>query len=137
MSVYSDQRYIDMLCDYNYIAASNLFRIVSFAVSTNATGHTVVLATSPTDGNILGVLNNQPNIGETANVCGRNAQGTFKVVVSVNSAGVAVGDSLTVSADSGAITTTTTTNEVIGRALEPGVAGQVIQYLPINHKYGN
>ena len=135
MSVYSDQRYIDMLCDYNYSAQSNLFRIVSFASSSNATGHTVVLTTSATDANVIGVLNNTPGVGETANVCGRNANGTFKVVVSANSSGVAIGDMLTASSDSGAITTTTNTNECIGRALEAGVAGQVIQYLPVNHKY--
>lgn len=137
MAVYEDGRYVSILSDNNLSAQSNLFRIVSFASSTNATGKTCQLTTSPTDANILGVLNNTPGVGETASVCARNAQGTFKVVVSANSTGVAVGDWLTASSDSGAITTTTTGNYCIGRALEAGVAGQVIEYLPCDTKYAD
>lgn len=117
------------------IVQTNLYRIVSFAASSvNPTGVTVVLTTSATDHLILGVLNNWPKAGETASVCGRNAQGTMKVVVSANSSGVAIGDELTASSDSGAITTTTSGNEVIGRAKEAGVAGQVIEFIPSNHQ---
>jgi|SRR5665213_1936867 len=146
MANYSEGRYIDRVAGADLsgvnptgTAPSNcLFRIVSYqADATNPTGRSVVMTTSATDANILGVLNNQPVAGETASVMGRNGSGTFKVVVSANSSGVAIGDALTASSDSGAITTTTSTNQIIGYAQEAGAAGQVIEYLPANHKYGN
>lgn len=142
MAQFSDSRYLDVMSDNDLSTLSNnvqvnLFRIVSLSASSNnPTGRTVALCTSPTDATMLGVLNNAPKAGETAEVLGRNAQGTFKVVVSVNSAGVAIGDELTASSDSGAITAVST-NQVFGRALEAGVAGQVITYEPRNHKFGN
>jgi hypothetical protein len=115
---------------------TNLFRIVSVASSTaNPTGRKVVLTTSATDANVIGVLNEVKAATEPVSVVARNAQGTFKVVVSANSSGVAIGDRLTASSDSGAITTTTTGDQVIGIALEAGVAGQVIEYLAVNFKY--
>jgi hypothetical protein len=141
MSQYAPGRYISIITDVDLSAVgangipTNLFRIVSFAASSaNSTGRKCVLTTSATDANILGVLNNSPAAGEAASVAGRSSEGTFKVVVSANSSGVAVGDLLTASSDSGAITTTTSGNQLIGQALEAGVAGQVIEYLPLNHQ---
>jgi hypothetical protein len=140
MSQYSEGRVISMISDNDLsaIGADGLptyqYNIVSFASSANnTTGRTIALTTSATDHLILGVLDNNPKAGETAAVIGRNADGTFKVRVSANSSGVAIGDYLTASSDSRAITTTTSGNEVFGRALEAGVAGQVIEYLPCNH----
>lgn len=133
MANYSDGRYLTIISDADLSDVDNLFRIVSIAASTaNPTGRKVVLATSATDANIIGVLNNNPKAGEPASVCGRNASGTFKVKLGANTAAVSVGDKLTVDTDSGALKTTTSGNEVIGRALEAGVAGQVIEYLPVN-----
>ncbi len=136
MANYSDKRYLTLMADADLSAASNLFKIVSIASSTaNPTGRKVVLATSATDANIIGVLNNTPAAGEPASICGRNADGTFKVVLGANTAAVSIGDYLTVDTDSGALKTTTSGNQVIGRAMEAGVAGQVIEYMPVNYKY--
>lgn len=115
---------------------TNLFRVVSIASSTaNPTGRKVVLATSATDANIIGILNEVKAATEPVSVVARNGEGTFKAVVGVNSGGVAIGDRLTVDSDSGVITTTTSGNQVIGIALEAGVAGQVIEILLVNYKY--
>lgn len=136
MANYSEGRYIDRIAGADLSAQTNLFRVVSLqADATNPTGRSVILSTSATDANILGVLNNTPKAGETADIVGRNAMGTFKAVVSSSSTGVAVNDRLTVAADSGVITTTTAGNQVVGVAQEAGVAGQVIEYLPVNYKY--
>ncbi len=141
MSQFSEGRYLSIISDADLSAVNattgiptNLFRVVSLAASTaNTTLRKVVLATSNTDANIIGILNNSPAAGETASVCLRNAEGTMKAVVGVNSAGVALNDLLTVDTDSGVITTTTSGNVVIGKAMEAGVAGQVIEILLINH----
>lgn len=136
MAVYQQGRDLNFVADADLSAAANLFRIVSLAASAvNSTGRKVVLATSATDANIIGVLNNTPAAGETADLVARNAEGTFKVVLGANTAAVSVMDHLTVDTDSGALKTTSSGNQVIGRALEAGVAGQVIEYLPVNYKY--
>lgn len=132
MAVYQTGRELTFIADADLSAAANLYRVVSIAASAvNTTGRKVVLATSHTDANIIGVLNNTPKAGEAASVVGRNAQGTFKVVIGANSAAVSVGDYLTVDTDSGALKTTTAADQLIGRALEAGTAGQVIEYIPV------
>src|SRR2546421_4196522 len=136
MANYSDGRYLTLIADADYSASTNLFKIVSIAASTaNPTGRKVVLATSATDANIIGVLNNTPGAGEAASVCGRNAVGTFKVVAGANTAAISIGDRFTVDTDSGALKTTSSGNQVVGIALEAAVAGQVFEYLPVNYKY--
>jgi hypothetical protein len=136
MANYSEGRYLTIIADADLSAAANLFKIVSIAASTaNPTGRKVVLATSATDANIVGVLNNTPGAGEPASVCARNASGTFKVVAGANTAAISVGDRFTVDTDSGALKTTSSGNQVVGIALEAAVAGQVFEYLPVNYKY--
>lgn len=135
MAVYQDGRYLSFITDTDLSASSNLFRIVSVASSTaNPTGRKVVLATSNTDAKIIGVLNNTPGANETASVVGRNANGTFKVVAGVNTAAISIGDLFTADTDSGALKTTTSGDQIVGMALEAAVAGQVFEYLPMNHK---
>jgi hypothetical protein len=137
MAVFSDGRYIDRIAGIDLSGLANaqanttcLFRIVK--QTTDATyGRSLTLATAASE-NYLGVLNNQPKLGETAEVCGRNAPGTFKVVLGGT---VAFGDSLTSDANGAAITTTTAGNQIIGFAQEAGVAGQIIEYLPTDNKY--
>lgn len=144
MANYSDGKFIDRVAGAALTApnASGLndqYSIVKQqADSTNPTGRSVIKATSATDP-LFGVLNLNMNAvaGDTVEVCPRNAQGTFKVRISANSTGVTIGDELTCSSDSGAITTTTSGNQVLGIAQESGVAGQVIEYLPVNRKQGN
>lgn len=142
MANFSTGRYLTLIADADLSTKDadgnyeNLYRIVSLAASTaNSTGRKVVLATSPTDANILGVLNNAPGAGEPASVCSRNAEGTFKVRLGVNTAAVSVGDYLTVDSDSGALKTTTTGHQVVGRAMQAGVAGDIIEYLPVNYTH--
>lgn len=142
MAVYSDSRYGSFITDADISTKdangnyTNLFRVVSLAASTaNTTGRKVVLATSATDANIIGVLNEVGVAGAPVSVTLRNASGTFKVVLGANTAAVSVNDYLTVDTDSGALKTTTSGNQVIGRACEAGVAGQVIEYMPVNYKY--
>lgn len=142
MSNYSDGRAISIISDADLSAVdattgvpTYLFRIVSIASSTaNPSNRKCVLTTSNTDAKILGVLNNNPAAGEPASVVGRNAQGTFKVVVGVNSAAISIGDLFTADTDSGALKTTSSGDQVVGMAMEAGVAGQVIEYMPLNHK---
>lgn len=137
MSQYVQSRELSFITDTDLstIGSNGLptyqYNIVSYASSTaNTTNRKIVLCTSATDAKMLGVLDNNPKAGETASVVARNAQGTMKVLVSVNSTGVAIGDALTASSDSGAITTTTSGNQILGYALEAGVAGQIIEYVP-------
>src|SRR5437588_10115139 len=115
MANYSDGRYLTLIADADYSAAANLFKIVSIAASTaNPTNRKVVLATSATDANIIGVLNNTPGAGEPASVCGRNAVGTFNVVAGANTAAISIGDRFTADTDSGAPKATTTGHQAVG-----------------------
>lgn len=135
MANYTQGRDLTFISDNDYSAASNLFRIVSIAASTaNSTNRKVVKTTSTTDALIIGVLNNTPKAGEAASVVGRNASGTFKIVLGTNTAAVSVGDKLTADTDSGGLKTTNSGDQVVGIALEAGTAGQVIEYLPVNFK---
>src|SRR2546423_1298136 len=134
MAVYSEGRYLSFVSDADLSAVSNgietnLFKIVSIAASTaNPTNRKVVLATSATDANIIGVLNNAPKAGEAASVVGRNSTGTFKVKAGANTAAISIGDFFTVDTDSGALKTTTSGDQLVGQALEAAVAGQVFEY---------
>jgi hypothetical protein len=127
MAVYSEGRYIDRIAGAD-LSQAVYHAVVQNADSNNSTGRSVVLASSATDA-IFGVLNNGPVAGETASVCGRNAQGTFKVKLGGT---VAFGDNLTADANGAAVATTTSGNQVLGVAQEAGVSGQVIEYLVVN-----
>lgn len=134
MAVYSEGRYIDRITDAALTVADDNFRIVKQQSSTaNPTGRKVVLASAASD-NFMGVLNMDSDVvaGETVSVCGRNAEGTFKVVLGGT---VAIGDDLTSDSTGAAITTTTGGDQVIGVAQEAGVAGQVIEYRPTDRKH--
>lgn len=86
----------------------------------------VVVATAATD-KIIGVTQGKYAIGETASIKLRNGNGTVKVKLGGT---VAVGDRLTSAADGRLITTTTAANEVVGVALEAGVANDFIEAAP-------
>lgn len=136
MSSYVTGRELGVVSDVDLSAdPDNLYRIVSLAASTaNSTGRKIVLSSSNTDANILGVLNSVPKAGETAAVVLRNAQGTFKIRLGANTGAVSVNDLLTADTDGGGLKTTSSGDIIVGRALEAGVAGQVIEFEPINHK---
>jgi hypothetical protein len=134
MSNFSESRYLDRVSGAD-LSAALYHLVVEQADSTNPTGRSLVLATGSTQ-NLFGVLNNSPKAGETANVCGRNAQGTFLVQVGAGQT-IAFGDSLTSDTLGCAKTTTTTGDQVFGLAEQAGVAGQFIEYRCVDHKYGN
>lgn len=117
MAVFSDGRYIDRKAGADLTGKA--YRVVK-----QQSDRTVVLASAATD-TLLGVLSNAPGNGDTASVCGINAQGTFKVVLGGT---VAFGAKLTADAN-GAAVTAATGNNVFGIAQEAGVAGQVVEYL--------
>lgn len=110
----------------DYSALTNLYLIVKLNSSSQ-----VAKSTAATDKHV-GVLQNNPKSGSTANVLARNASGVGKVVAGGT---IAVGDYLTSNASSQAIATTTGNDEVIGIALEAGVSGQIISYLCANSRY--
>lgn len=92
----------------------------------------VVLATAGTDA-IIGVLDNEPKAGGTAEVVLINGQGTFKV-----KAGADIAKDAYITAGSGGLAAATTTSghRVIGRNLiAAAVNGEVFEYVKSNEKY--
>jgi hypothetical protein len=89
----------------------------------------VILASADTD-KIVGILDNAPVQNDTATVTLVNAQGTAKVVL--GSGGCAVGDLLTADTNGAAVVTTTNKKVVVGRALQAGNAGEVVEILVAN-----
>ena len=90
----------------------------------------VVLATAGTD-DIIGVLDNEPKAGETADIVLINGQGTFKTKASAN---IAKGALITATTEGKAVTATTTGHRVYGRAIRAGVTDEVIEYIKMNEK---
>lgn len=115
---------------YSAPAAVDLSTKRYHLVKLDANGN-VVLATTATD-NILGVLDNSPKAGQTADVVLANGSGSFKVKLGGT---VAAGAFLTANADSEAIATTTAGNRVIGRAVRAGVENEIAEYIKHNEKY--
>lgn len=92
-------------------------------IVTLATGATVFLA---------GTLQNKPKANENAEVLLRSGGATGKVKLggSVN-----IGDHITSDSNGKGVATTSGGDEVLGRALEGGVDGDIIEYAPSNEKY--
>jgi len=125
MSVYQESRHL------NFVAGADLSAKQYHIVKLDSTANQVVLASAATDV-AVGVLANAPADGAEADVVGRNAQGTFKVMAGGN---VSLGAYLTSDSNGKAVATTTAGNEVIGIALEAGVDTQIIQYLPLSRQH--
>lgn len=99
-------------------------------VKLNSSGQ-VVLATGATDA-ILGVLDNEPISGRTADVVLLNGAGTFKV----KAGGTIAKDAyITCNASSVAVATTNAGDRVCGRAVTAAVSGDVVEYIKSNEKY--
>lgn len=105
--------------------STKLFYIVKLTAA-----NTVNLAAAATDAAIMGVINRKPAaaVGANIEVLLRTGAGTGKVILGGT---VSRGDRLTTNASGQAITTTTAANEVIGMAIEAGVSGDVIEFLPV------
>lgn len=95
------------------------------------TNGNVVLATAATDA-ILGVLDNAPKQGATADVVLINGHGTFKVKTG---AGISKDAYITSNGSGQAISTTTTGHRVLGRAVATTNSGDVAEYIKANEKY--
>lgn len=115
---------------YSAPAAADLstkrYHLVKFDTNQN-----IVLATAATDA-ILGVLDNSPKLGQTADVVLVNGPGSFKVKLGANTS---AGAYLTANGDGEAIGTTTTGNRVIGRLVRTGVENEIAEYIKHNEKY--
>jgi hypothetical protein len=96
------------------------------------TDGTVILASAATDA-ILGVLDNSPIEGNTADVVLLNGSGTFKV----KAANSVISKDAYITADSAgkAVATTSSGNRVIGRAVRTNVANEIVEYVKLNEKY--
>lgn len=116
--------------NYSAEAAADLSAKQYYLVKTDA-NQKVVLASAATDA-ILGILQNAPILGQTADVRLLNGNGTFKVILGGN---VAKDAYLTSDAAGKAIATTSTGNRVFGRALSAGSTGDIIEFVKANEKY--
>lgn len=114
---------------YTAVAGADLSGKRYHIVKLNADGK-VVLAAAATDA-IIGVLDNEPKEGVTAEVVTVNGQGTFRV----KAAGTIAKDAFITSDASGkAVATTTSGNRVIGRAIRAFVANEIGEYIKANEK---
>ncbi|MFI8696757.1 capsid cement protein [Dietzia maris] len=115
---------------YTAVAGENLSGKRYHIVKLNSDGK-VVLAAAATDA-IIGVLDNEPKAGETAEVVTVNGQGTFRV----KAAAIIAKDAfITSDANGQAVATTTAGNRVIGRAVRAFAAGEIGEYIKANEKY--
>jgi hypothetical protein len=107
------------------------YRLMQFHIMCMSTEGIATLATAASDF-LIGTLENKPNINENADVFLRTAAGTGKVICGGS---VSLGASLTADSSGHAVTTTSAGNNVIGRALQAGDSGDIIEYLPSNNFY--
>jgi hypothetical protein len=115
---------------FNAPAGEDLSAKRYYIVKLNSDGE-VILATAATDA-ILGVLDNAPEEGQTADVVLLNGCGTFKVKTGGN---ISKDAYVTTNGSGLAIATTTTGNRVIGRAVATTLSGDVGEYIKSNEKY--
>ncbi len=114
----------------NREAAADLTAKQYYIVKTDSAGK-IVLAAAATDA-LLGVLNNAPDLGETADVELVNGNGTGEVIAG----GAITKDSyLTTDGSGKAIVTTTAGNRVFGRALADANSGDIFEYVKFAHIY--
>lgn len=104
-----------------FVATAALEKGIAVALS----GGEVVSATAGT-AVILGVTTHAVDAGQVVDVRLRSAQGTSTAQAGGN---VAVGDAVTATTGGQVITTTTANDQIVGYALEAGVAGDFIEVL--------
>lgn len=81
---------------------------------------------------LLGTICNKPKAGENVEVYGRWGGGTGKVICGGS---VSRGAFLTADSAGKAVATTTVGQEILGRALQAGDAGDIIEYASMFTKY--
>ena len=93
---------------------------------------TATLASAATDW-LLGVIMNAPKSGENVEVFGRQGGGTGKVILGTG--GATRGSFLTADSAGKAVMTTTVGDEVLGRAIQAGDAGDIIEFIPSSQRF--
>jgi streptogramin lyase len=90
----------------------------------------VVLCDAGSD-SVIGVLQNEPVNGDTAQVALNNGAGTYKVHCGGT---IAVGATVGTNSTGKAISNTTAGHGMVGRALEAGVSGQIIEVMKLPYE---
>lgn len=106
-----------------FVSTNDLSAKQYFIVKRGSAANDVILADAATDA-LVGILMNKPTAAQNATVRLLNAQGTCKVKLGGT---VAVGAWLTTDSAGKAISTTTDGDEIVGKALEAGVSGDIIE----------
>lgn len=96
-----------------------------------ATSATVVAVSTAATDKIIGTINAAVKSGSQIDVRLRSASGTTCIKLAGTAA---VGDAITSDAAGLGVVTTTTGNQIIGYALEAGVAGKFIELMPSTAK---
>lgn len=91
----------------------------------------VVLATAASDA-ILGVIDNEPKLGQVADVVLINGQGTFRVKAS--NATISKDAYIRTNGSGVAVATTSVGNRVIGRAVRDFAANEIGEYIKYNER---
>ncbi len=113
----------------SFKAAADLSTKQHFIVKQDGNGE-IVLAADAAD-KLLGVLNEPGEADDdTVSVRLRNAQGTAKVIAGGT---VTIGAYITTDSAGEAVATTTSTDQVLGIALEAAVDGDVFEFMPLFH----
>ena len=124
MSVVNESNHRGWDAGADLSAAADTYKTVKFD------GNGDIVLGAATSDNIIGILENSPELGDTAEVRLISASGTGKVRAGGN---VSVGDMLTQNSTGRAIATTTTGHKVFGRAISAGATDEIIEYAPFNH----
>lgn len=114
-----------------YKAGADLSAKQYFIVKLDTDQDTVVLASAGTDF-LIGTIENKPKANENASVLLRSGGATGKVVLGGS---VSAGNFLTADSAGKAVATTSGGDEILGRALKDGSAGDIIEYTPANVIY--
>lgn len=110
----------------SYPAGVDLTGKLYTIVKTDANNN-IVPAAAAADA-ILGVLNNEPKLGDIADVALINGNGTFKVVAG----GAITKDALLTTNAAGLAVVAVAGNRVFGRAVTAGAVDDVVEYIRYN-----
>lgn len=124
---FEDQGFKTFPSAYDFTQSGTVLQPNYLIVKVNSSGQ-ITPATAATD-KFIGVNFDLPKVGMPGQVRLSTASGTSNVQVGGT---VNPGDYLTSNASGQAITTTTSGNNILGQALEAGVNGQIIEYLPVS-----
>ena len=111
----------------SYISTNDLSAAQFLIVASDTSNDLAIVKAAAATDPIVGVLQSKPKAGAAAVV---RHIGTTKVVCGGT---ITRGDKVTSDGNGKAVTTTTSGNQVVGRALQSGVSGDVIEILLMIH----